>query len=240
MATARPAFLGNTSAMVFDAILHKAPTSPVRLNPDLPVELEPIVNKALEKDRTLRYQSAADVGVDLKRLRREIDSGRTGTVSAYSTSTVVAAPTSRSRMRLVAISAAALIVAGVLAWLLRPTLPPPRITGSTQITRDGQAKMFTGQVTAAVFTDGPRLFIQENVGSRFVAVQVSATGGDTVVIPTPFPNIALDNISPDKSELLIGTFTGAQYEQPLWALPVLGGLASSPGQCPGRRWHLDA
>src|SRR5689334_2364247 len=85
MCTGRPAFTGNTTAMVFDAILHKPPTSAVRLNPKLPLELEPIVNKALEKDRKLRYQSAADMGVDLKRLRREIDSGRTGAVSAYTT-----------------------------------------------------------------------------------------------------------------------------------------------------------
>jgi eukaryotic-like serine/threonine-protein kinase len=224
MATARQAFSGNTSAMVFDAILHKAPTSPVRLNPQLPLELEPIVNKALEKYRMLRYQSAADMGVDLKRLRREVDSGRTGAVSAYSTSTAVAPPAQpRSRHKRVAISAAAVIAAGILVWFLRPTLPPPRITGSTQITHDGQQKSFNGQVTATVLTDGPRLFIQENVGGRFVVAQVSATGGDTVPIPTSFPNVALDNISTDKSELLIGTFTGAQFEQPLWALPVLGG-----------------
>src|SRR5271157_3002177 len=78
MATGLPAFSGNTSAMVFDAILHKAPPSPGRLEPDLPVELEQITNKALEKDRKLRYQSASEVGVDLKRLRREVESGRTG------------------------------------------------------------------------------------------------------------------------------------------------------------------
>ena len=172
----------------------------------------------------LRYQSAADMGVDLKRLRREVDSGRTGAVSAYSTSTAVVAPAQpRSRRKRVAIFAAALIAAGILVWFLRPTLPPPRITGSTQITHDGQQKSFNGQVTATVLTDGPRLFIQENVGGRFVVAQVSATGGDTVPIPTSFPNVALDNISTDKSELLIGTFTGAQFKQPLWALPVLGG-----------------
>src|ERR1700722_15592451 len=57
MSTARPAFSGNTSAMVFDAILHKSPVSPVRLNPDVPAELERIVGKAIEKDRKLRYQT---------------------------------------------------------------------------------------------------------------------------------------------------------------------------------------
>ena len=224
MATAHQAFSGNTTALVFDAILHKPPTSAVRLNPQLPLDLEPIVNKALEKDRNLRYQSAADMGVDLKRLRREIDSGRTGAVSAYTTSaTALAAERPRSRRKLGALSAAALVAAGVLAWLLRPTLPPPKIAGSTQITHDGQQKSFNGQVTATVLTDGPRLFIQENVDGRFVVAQVTATGGDTVPIPTPFPNVALDNISPDKSELLIGTFTGVETDQPLWALPVLGG-----------------
>jgi Tol biopolymer transport system component/tRNA A-37 threonylcarbamoyl transferase component Bud32 len=224
MATARPAFSGNTSAMVFDAILHKAPTSAVRLNPQLPLELEPIVNKALEKDRKLRYQSAAEMGVDLKRLRREIDSGRTGAVSAYTTSaTVAAAVQPRSRLKLIALAAAALVAAGVFAWLLRPTLPPPRITGSTQITHDGQQKSFGGQVTDTLLTDGPRLYVQENVGGRFVVAQVSAVGGDTVPISTPFANVGLDNISRDKSELLIGTFTGIETLQPLWALPVLGG-----------------
>lgn len=74
-----------------------------------------------------------------------------------------------------------------------------------------------------VLTDGPRLFVQESVGGRFVVAQVSASGGETVPIPTPFQNVALDNISPDKSELLIGTFSGIEMDQPLWALPILGG-----------------
>ena len=81
MSTGRQPFTGNTSAVIFDAILNRAPTAPVRLNPNLPAELERIINKALEKDRELRYQVASEMRGDLKRLKREIDSGRSSSVS---------------------------------------------------------------------------------------------------------------------------------------------------------------
>jgi non-specific serine/threonine protein kinase len=71
-ATGRQAFSGTTSGLIFEAILNRTPSSPVRLNPDLPPKLEEIINKALEKDRTLRYQNAADIRTDLQRLRRDI------------------------------------------------------------------------------------------------------------------------------------------------------------------------
>ena len=82
MATGKKPFSGTTTAVIFDGILNRAPLSPVRINPDLPAELERIVNTALEKDRELRYQTAGELRADLKRLKRDTDSGRVAAVTA--------------------------------------------------------------------------------------------------------------------------------------------------------------
>ena len=92
MATGRPAFSGNTSAVVFDAILNRAPAPPTQLNPELPLKLEEILGKALEKDPDLRYQTAAEMRTDLKRLKRDLESTRpTAGSSTWSTPSAAAA-----------------------------------------------------------------------------------------------------------------------------------------------------
>src|SRR5215470_19600334 len=82
MATGRQAFSGNTSGVVFHSILEKHPPSVLRVNPELPPRLEEVIAKALEKDREVRYQHAADIRADLKRLKRDTESGRSANISS--------------------------------------------------------------------------------------------------------------------------------------------------------------
>jgi serine/threonine protein kinase len=81
MATGKQPFIGNTSAIIFDAILNRPPASPVRFNPQLPTQLEAVINKCLEKDRSLRYQHASDLRADLQRLKRDTQSSKIAAVS---------------------------------------------------------------------------------------------------------------------------------------------------------------
>jgi serine/threonine protein kinase len=138
MVTGSLPFRGGSSAEIFKSILDAAPAPALRLNPDVPTELERIIDKALEKDRNLRYQSAADLRTDLARLKRDFDSGRSSTASA---SNVAAAPTaspsasaaiapSRSGKKLAA-GFAAILLAGALAaavYFVRERSSTPKIS----------------------------------------------------------------------------------------------------------------
>src|SRR5579864_6989816 len=95
MATGKQTFSGSSSAEVFDAILNRTPVAPVRLNPEVPAELEHIISKALEKDKKLRYQSAAEIRTDLQRLKRDTESGRTA-VATVAEALAVSAVTAKA------------------------------------------------------------------------------------------------------------------------------------------------
>jgi serine/threonine protein kinase len=111
-ATGRQPFTGNTSAIIFDAILNKPPTAPVRINPQLPAQLEGVINKCLEKDRSLRYQTASDLRADLQRFKRDSQSSK---IAAVSGMLPAAAPGARSWKWPVAAAIGAVVVLAVLA-----------------------------------------------------------------------------------------------------------------------------
>jgi Tol biopolymer transport system component len=221
MATGHHAFAGNAPGIIFDAILHKVPTPPVRLNPDCPAELEHIISKALEKDRAVRYQTVADLRADLKRLKRDTDSGRSAAVATVPVAADVGAGLAPAqgapRRRLWLVLIPVLIVAAIVGYFpIRPS-PPPRVLSSEQITDDGRPKF------PPTFTDGSRLYFMAVASNGFALYKVSTSGGETVSISQPFFYATLAGISSDGSELLVQSSEGSLPEGPLWVFPALAG-----------------
>ena len=231
MATGALPFSGNTSAAIFDSILHSAPVAVGRLNPALPAECERIIHTALEKDRDVRYQSATELHADLKRLKRDTDSDKIlATGGRVSRSTMTARPAKKKWQR----ALAACLLAAVMAvgWSLMPR-PAAKVIGIKQITRDGHSKN-------RLVTDGSRIYFAELDHGHMVLSQVSASGGETFPISVPLQNVSLSGISSDYSSLLISEFVGGG-PSPFWRLPLPAGSLRRIGDFEGSEaaWSTD-
>ena len=217
MATGTLPFRGDTSGLIFKAILDGTPTSAVRLNPEVSSKLEDIINRALEKDRELRYQHASEMRSELMRLKRDTESGKvvTGNTAQVAAETPAARPPIR-RVRVAGIAVIALAVLVAAVYFLRGPLPPPKLVGSTQLTSDGINK-------SGLVTDGSRLYFVEFSGDHFIVSQVSVAGGENSAITTSLANPVVLDVAPDSSQLVLLESHFAQLDSPLWVQPLPAG-----------------
>jgi len=148
MATGMVPFRGDTSALIFQAILDRAPVSAIRLNPDLPQKVEDIINKALEKDRNLRYQHAADIRADLQRLKRDTDTGRA--VAASSGSVAVAHDSGSSPAAQAVSSGSSSAVAAVSSGTVAPASATATAAPQSSQQRSKQSPKRSWKIPAAV------------------------------------------------------------------------------------------
>jgi eukaryotic-like serine/threonine-protein kinase len=231
MCTGALPFRGDTSAMIFNAILERPPIPPVRLNPEVPAKLEEIIQKALEKDRNLRYQSAAEIRTDLQRLKRDSESGRSATQQAVQDSR-------GGTRRFLWVGAGVLLVAlAVTIWGMRSWLTPKHPLFETIET----SQLATGGrvAEAAISPDGRYLaygkrenenpFGVEGIGVETLQVRQLATGSDVQVASIPpsseqftFPTLSF---SRDGEFLYYLHYAIVERKQigTLYKVPVLGG-----------------
>jgi hypothetical protein len=167
MSTGHQAFSGNTSGVIMDSILHRQPAAARAYNPEVPAKLEEVIDKALEKDRKLRYQTASDIKADLQRVKRDSESARTATM-------MVPAAARRRRPWLFAAAAVlALLATAAVLWLYRPGGPSPAPTVEIvrrQVTANPEDDPILG---AALSKDGQFLAYADLTG---VHLKLIATG----------------------------------------------------------------
>ncbi len=237
MASGVQPFKGATSAAMFDGILHRVPVPPVRLNPGLPAELERVVSKLLEKDRDLRYQSAAELRSDLKRLKRDTESARVpvATPQPDSLPTPVARPASspvtkisqapgqhKAGVGVVALVAVLLLAAagyGVYAFLHRSRPAPFQSMNISKLTDTGKAFM------ASISPDGKYVVhVAQDHGQQSLWIRHIATGSNAQIVPAADVDYTGVTFSPDGSYVY---FVRVEKDTPslgqLYQLPVLGG-----------------
>jgi serine/threonine protein kinase/Tol biopolymer transport system component len=239
MSTGKMPFQGKTLGAVMAAILHDVPEPPSQLNPEIPEALQHIIWKALEKDPDHRYQTASDMRADLKRLQRDLNSGRSRLAFAPTPSRGVVRAVRRT-IRWSYVAAAVTIIAAALAWWFIRPLPPPRIAGTTQITNDGLTKYMP------LLSGASRLFYSSGPSGE-EAEQVSMKGGETVPIPLPGKKAKLIDLSPDGTELLVGKMISADAANgafvELWVEPLLAGaprrLGNLLAEGPSAAWSPD-
>ncbi len=211
MATGNLPFRGDTSGVIFDSILNRSPVLPVRLNPEVPEGLERIILKALEKDQDVRYQHASDLRADLKRLKRDTESGTKPSIPSV-------APAARSR-RFIAAAAAtclALLAAGAV-WMWRRSIPPSAPDPSRWV----QLTNFTDEAfDQSISPDGRMLaFLRGNGWSAQLYVKILPDGTPAQLTHDETLK-SLTAFSPDGSRIAYGT-SGLNWQT--WVIPVLGG-----------------
>ncbi len=233
MATGAQPFRGDTSAVIFEAIMNRIPPPPIRLNPGLPAKLEEIILKALEKDVSLRYQHASDMKADLQRLKRDSESGRqlssmsevAPPVSSPSlpAQSSVAIPT-RRRSKLIWIVASLIVMAlaafAVYKFFPQSTSIPFQNVAFSKVTETGNAPL------AALSPDGKYiLHVIENRGLESLWLRNIPTGSNTQVIPPVEGSHFADlSFSPDGSYLYFARSEKGSYTYRfLYRAPVLGG-----------------
>ena len=222
MATGMVPFRGDTSALVFQAILDRAPTSPIRLNPDLPPKVEDIINKALEKDRDVRYQVASEMRADLKRLKRDTESGKSAAAETYSLPRALAPLRRRWRTAAVlALSSLALVLIGVSVYRFvgrNKTLAPFETMTIERVTTTGKARR------VAISPDGKYVaYVTGEAGEQSLWVRQTATRSDIQIIPPTAVYYGGLTFSPDGNYVYYVRSLNAYLAGALYQIPALGG-----------------